>query len=288
MRIRPYNKSEILETIDKFGVTKNNLNVVTTTFGDKIVASESVSDKYYVFDFGKFTREIVENIENYFTPISYTILISKGYQEIRIFGEEVIINGDIYDKMVSILNSTDKSRTLQMNIGLFRKINQSGIIIDVENATVRGKHFFKSLPERLKMFVLQLQNFNIVIEAQTVELTKLANLEITFKEIAERYIRFDKRGIVRSGDVTKLRAFSSNLKNSTSSDRVVNLTSEQRSLLFNSSRYQEYDTDIYLNGFQVFNIYTELFKNYDTSVLRRESKRIMDVIYDKYDKDENE
>lgn len=287
MNIRPYNKLEIIEKLNQFKVAKTDSNVVAS-YNNKIVSSESISEKYYIFDFGEFAKELIENITNYFTPLSYDMLIARGFQEIRIYGEEVLINGDKYDKMLSILNSTDKSRTLQMNIGLIRKTNQSGIVIDVDNSSVRGKHFCKSLPERLKLFGLQLQNFNDVIESQTIELVKICDIELTFKEFAYRFLRYDKKGNIRSGDINKLKAFTKNLKLTSTSDKISDLTFDQKCLLNNPSKYEDYVTDVYLNAYQVFNIYTELFKNYDASVLRRETKRVMDVIFDRYDKENDE
>jgi len=94
--------------------------------------------------------------------------ITQGTQELRLIGEEVIINGDKYQKMFNILNSTDKSRALQLNVGLIRWICTNGMVIAVEDeySGFKTKHFKSTMPGKVEEFIKSLDSFDMNIIKQ--------------------------------------------------------------------------------------------------------------------------
>ena len=128
--------------MDKLELIRNGNNIITR-FGGTQISTSTVTEKYELFDFPDFAKGIVREVGSYFSPERYQLRITKGQQELRLIGEEVIINGDAYSKMFNILSSSDKSRALQLNIGLIRFICTNGMVIavDDEYSGFKTKHF---------------------------------------------------------------------------------------------------------------------------------------------------
>ena len=277
---KPYDKSGIFGTLDNLKLSRDNNNILTH-FDGRLIANTLVTDKYELFDFPTFAKDVVEQVENYFTPETYQLRITQGQQELRLIGEEVLINGDKYSKMFNILNSTDKSRALQLNVGLIRFICSNGMVVaaDDEYAGLKTKHFKASLPEKVKTFVESLENFDITINKQSEVIEKLMGRFVSFKELASK-IALDEKGIINANRALKLRAFAQMLMTS-NTDKLVNLEKDQISLLKNANLFlnpQFSAVDVEMPAYNALNCWTEVYRNYDSSVLRRETNRIIELI----------
>ena len=79
---KAYNAQDIKESISKIG-TFHKMNKLVTTYDGKIVCETTISKKYFDFDFTKFTTEVLDEIEDYFTPEHYTLKITSGFQELH-------------------------------------------------------------------------------------------------------------------------------------------------------------------------------------------------------------
>lgn len=78
----------------------------------------------------------------------------------------------------------------------------------------------------------------------------------------------------------KLRAFAKKLLTS-ETDRLVDLHSEQKNLLRNANLFlnPEYNKiDIEMPAYRALNCWTEVYRNYDSSVLKRETNRILELV----------
>lgn len=277
---KPFNKSEIFNTLNMLEISRVENNIITK-FDNRIISNSHVSPIYELFDFSPFAKEILNEIENYFTPETYNLKITKGKQELRLIGEDVIINGDKYNKMFNILNSTDRTRALQVNIGLMRLVCTNGMVVGVENeySTARTKHYVKGLPEKVELFMKSLMNFDLNINYQVESLESLRGKFVSFKELANKLIKNDN-DIISANKMLKFRAFSNKLLNS-NTDALRNLNYEQKSLIknaqnFNSDQYANIDVDI--NAYDALNCYTEVFRSFDSSVIKRETNRILELI----------
>lgn len=276
---KEYDKDAIFETLDDLKITQSGNNIITK-FQNRMISNVGVSDKYQLFNFPGFAKKVISEIENYFTPETYSLKIYQGRQEIRLVGEEVLINGDIYKKMFNLLNSTDKSRALQLNIGLMRQICTNGMVVGVEDeyANTRVKHFKNSLPERVKLFVDGLSNFDLNLNGQVSVIEGLMGSKVSFQELAEKLVT-DEEGIVNANKVLKLRAFANKLLKS-ETDALTGLSDVQTNLLKNPEMFNKdfVNVDIEMEAYKALNCYTEVFRNYDSSILKRETNRILELV----------
>lgn len=276
---KDFDKSAILDSLNLLKINQDRNNVLTH-YNGKLISNELVSNKYQVFNFSNFASNVIDKIDDYFTPEKYSLSITKGQQEIRLTGENVIINGDVYKKMFNILNSTDRSRALQLNIGLMRQICGNGQIVNVEGKsnTLYVKHFKSSLPEMVETFINTLENFDITINNQILTLESLVGSFTSFQKIANALV-MDEDGLIKAHYINRLRAFSKKLIAS-HTDSISDLTSEQMKLLKNPELFNtEYkNIDIEMDSYNALNCYTEVFRNYDSSVLKRETNRILQLV----------
>ncbi|MFW6009089.1 MAG: DUF932 domain-containing protein, partial [archaeon] len=266
------------ETLDNLEIVQDENNI-NTIFNDKLISTTNVSDKYQLFDFSSFAKQMVNQAENYFEPEKYSLRIRKGEQELRLIGEEVMINGEKYHKMFNLLNSTDKSKALQLNIGLIRFVCSNGLVIGKEGSYshMKVKHFKSKLNPKIEEFEKDLEKFNVSIDYQSELIESLSKKKVSYLDLAKNYV-YDDEGNIEKSKLLKLRSFGKKLLNS-KTDSLENLTSEQVKLLNNPDNYLTSEQiDIEMPGSKVFNCYTELWRNYDSSVMYRESNRILELI----------
>lgn len=277
-----YNKEEIFNILDNLSIVKEGSNVITKYHG-KLISNVVVSEQYEVFDFTNFAKDVIDEIENYFTPEKYKLRITQGQQELRLIGEDVLINDDVFSKMFNIVNSTDKSRALSLNVGLMRLVCSNGMVVkvDEEFEQVRVKHYKTKLPTKVLQFVENISNFDISINKQSSALEKISGKIVSFKDIAKKLL-INKDGIVTNHASNRIRAFAKNIQSS-KSDAIKNLTNEQRFTLNNVQRlildqtFSNYE-DIIMDAYVALNLYTEIYNKLDSTVLKRETNRFMDLI----------
>ena len=276
----PFNKNDIFETLDMLQISQRGMQI-QTHFGGNLISDTEVSGKYEIFNFPDFAKEVVGQVQNYFTPEKYQLRIAKGQQELRLIGEDVVVNGEQYSKMFNILNSSDKSRALQLNIGLIRFVCTNGMVIGVENehAAMKTRHFKATLPGKVEEFVANLEDFDLCINKQTQHIESLSGRFITFKGISER-IALDEDRRIKNGTINRLKAFGNKLINS-QSDRINILGAEQIALLKNPHLFlnSEFNNvDVEMSAYQALNCWTEVYRSYDSSVLKRETTRILELV----------
>lgn len=281
----PYNQENILETVNKLHIEQKGLTVITT-FDNHGVATTNVSDKYEAFDFPAFAKNILGEIENYFLPEKYSLSITKGVQELRLIGEEVLINGDVYHKMFNLLNSTDKSRALQLNIGLIRFICTNGMVVAKEDeySGFKTKHFKLTMTDKVSDFISKLDTFEMNINKQCETIEQLQGKFLSFQDIAKNIVlekneEGEFTNLMKSTFTLKLRAFAKKLMDSKTDCLDTNLLhAEQIHLLKNPLKFLEHpNVDIEIPAYTALNCYTEIFRNYDSSVIKRETNRILQL-----------
>lgn len=277
---KEYNQEDIFNTLNNLELSRSGDNILTH-FNNRLIANTIVTNKYELFDFPSFAKEMVSEVQNYFTPERYMLRITKGQQELRLIGEEVLINGDMYLKMFNILNSTDKSRALQLNIGLVRFICSNGMVVgyDDEFSSLRTKHFKSSMPGKVELFSEGLDNFDISINKQVSIIDNLKGRFVSFKELASK-LALDEDGIMNENRSLKLRAFAKKLLTS-ETDRLEELKSDEITLLKNPHFFLDpkfNSIDIEMPSYKALNCWTEVYRNYDSSILKRETNRILELV----------
>lgn len=265
---REFDLNDAQDTLSKFRNTVDG-GVLTTTYDNKVVAQTDVSKIYFNFDFASFSKTILAKITTYFTPEKYFLSAKSGIQEIRLVGDELYINNELYKKMITIVNSTDKSRALSMNIGLV-KMSKYGYVqsyIILTNFT--NKHYVSSLPDKIKNFSDNLINFNIDIDYHIKTIEDLKNKNVDIVKLVKLLLYKNDGELIKSMDL-KIRALANKLqymKNYRNNwDIFMNLTSKNMT------------KELIVNSKDIFDAYVVLFKDKDSAIIARESRRMLDAL----------
>lgn len=261
---------KVNEDLEKFSNKMEDGWLITSYDGREICRVE-VSKIYYNFDFTNFSKSILSEILNYFTPEKYALKAASGVQELRLLGDELYIDNERYEKMISIVNSTDKSKALSMNVGLAKAEEGKRPTSYTILTNFSNKHYKSSLPDKIKSFSDNLINFNMDIDFHIKTIEDLKNKDISIIDFAKSVL-FDKDGKVVKSVELKLRALGKKLihdygffKNYSS---LNNLTADNIDNI----------EDVEINAKVLYNAYVELFKDSDTSIIARESRRVIEAL----------
>jgi hypothetical protein len=136
---KPYNLDELFTKIDAIEITRQGNQVITKYF-DRVINTTEVSPIYEVFDIRAFMKAKIDQLAHNFNMCWYKFVMKRGIQELTILSDDVEINGTTYYKAFFILNSSDKSRRLNMNMGLYRGDNNSYLVSAIRNMSLSKKH----------------------------------------------------------------------------------------------------------------------------------------------------
>jgi hypothetical protein len=265
-----FNGVKANEDLDKFDNQIEN-GWLITKYDNREICRVEVSKVYYNFDFSHFSKSILSEIQKYFTPETYKLKAASGVQEIKLIGDELFIDNERYEKMISIVNSTDKSRALSMNVGLVKcekGKNPTSITI---LTSFSNKHYKSSLPEKIKSFSENLINFNMDIDFHVKTIDDLKNKEVTIVEFAKSVL-FDKKGKLVKSVELKLAALGKKLMYEYGFRKNYNTLSNLTAADIDKIE------DLTLNAKVLYSAYVELFKDSDTSIIARESRRVIEAI----------
>lgn len=260
-----FTSDKVKEELSNFKNIQNG-GTLTTFYKDTQVCTVEVSDIYYNFDFSGFCKNILDEIVKYFVPEKFSISCKDGVQEIRLVGGQIFIDMEEYKKMISIINSTDKTRALCMSVGLQKVSNNSCTIMTYFS----NKHYKSSLPDKIKEFTENLKNFNMDIDFHVKTIEDLKNKNVSIKDFLKN-IMFKEDKLMKSVEL-KMRALG----------KTLVFSYGQRahySLLMNieQNRYNKYE-DFVISAKTLYDAYAEVFNTDDTSVISRETRRIIEAL----------
>lgn len=265
---RDFNLNDAQDTLSKFRNTVEG-GVLTTSYDNRVVAKVDVSKIYFNFDFANFSKTILAEITKYFTPEKYFLSAKGGIQEIRLVGDELYIDNEIYKKMITIVNSTDKSRALSMNVGLVKMSKYDYVQSYIILTSFTNKHYISSLPDKIKDFSDNLINFNINIDYHIKTIEDLKDKNVDIVKLAKSMLYKNDGELIKSMDL-KLRALANKLqymKNYRNDWEIfMNLTSKNMS------------KELIVNSKDIFDAYMVLFKDKDSSIIARESRRMLEAL----------
>jgi len=261
--------------LDKF---ENILNgkMLTTSYDGREICTVEVSDRYYNFDFATFCKNILVEIQKYFEPETYGIIVQSGVQELRLIGGRIMIGDIEYKKMISIVNSTDKSKALTMSIGLVHMKSpkyhwQTPRPIYNILTSFSNKHFKSSLPDKIKAFADHLVNFNIDIEFHVTTIEDLASKQVMLKDFVKSILFKDDGKVLKSVEL-KLRAFGKKM--------IQDYGQKENYKLLDHLEATKFDKhpDFQIDAKTIYDAYTEIFNNQDSSVIGRENRRVIEAL----------
>jgi hypothetical protein len=170
---------------------------------------------------------------------------------------------------------------LQLNVGLIRFICTNGMVVAVDNeyAGFKAKHFTSTMPDKIDHLINSLSNFEMNIDRQCAIIESLANKTVSFREIVNKF------GVDRYGevDINKMRIVQQyvlKLKLS-DTDRLENISNEQVRLLNNVNLINNKELnniDIEFPASQAVNCWTEMYRKFDSSVIKRETTKILQLV----------
>lgn len=283
-----YDSQKIIENFNPLQVTQQNDRVITSYNGSEL-CNVQVSDRYQIFQVGDFVNRMLPVIEDYFTPSRYIMNLYGGVQELKLYGESFKVNGETYYELLSILNSTDKSKALQINIGLLRQVCTNGMVVSFEDneVSIKAKHFKKSLPEKVDYFSSKLKDFKLMTQSQVEFINKLDKMDpVSFLEIADGLIvKKNKAGEVKHNPlgVKRTKEFGKMLIYSKSDKLAIDSYRGQRAVLDRPENYvgrklAGTQKDVQLTAKTAFNCYIEPYKSSDSSILKSECDNILQFI----------
>lgn len=266
MKFSEYNKKELIDKIDKISIEKVG-DFVITKYDGRVINTTKVSLRYEIFDIVKYLKDKIELIESNFNISKYSISITKGTQYLKLLSEDIDINGVRFYKSFYILNSTDKSRRLSFNMGLFSE-NTNLYIITGSESSLFKKH--------LTGVTMAADNVSLNKESfkeQIGGLESLVGHRVLFSKVKEVILGENPKDI----NHRKFDAF----RNSTMMSKLVsNMTKEQMRVLRRPSESIdkiESGEDFYLDAFWTLLVYLRLFNREDSHTIKNESERIMKI-----------
>ena len=268
---QPYNKEVLFKIIDKISITKQGEQVITK-YGDRVIKVANVSNRYEIFDIAKYLKSKIDLIEKNFTINQYRIDIIGGRQYLQLISDKVEVGGVDFYKSFYILNSSDKSRRLSFNVGLYSE-KSNCYVIGSTNTSLIKKHL-KGVTKATEDATdgLNGETFNEQIESM--------------RSIVGHKVLFSKmRGIILGeGDIPEINhrkfdAFKNSLRNATGPFKI-DFTLNQRNLLFSYSKSTNSiprELDFYIDAFWGFQAYLRIFNKQDSHIIKNETERIMKI-----------
>jgi hypothetical protein len=267
---KEFDLDQVNDTLDKFENILEN-GCLTTTFDGREICKVDVSKVYYNFDFSHFSKSIVSEVQKYFVPEKYALKADSGIQEIKLIGDELWIDNERYKKMISIVNSTNKSRALSMNVGLVKVNDKNKELSTTILTSFSNKHYKSSLPDKIKSFSDNLINFNMDIDFHIKTIADLKNKEVTIINFAKSVLFNEEGKLIKTVEL-KLRGLAKNLMWNygfrKQYNTLMNLTADNL----------EKVADFKINANVLYNAYIEVFKDQDTSIIARESRRVIEAL----------
>jgi len=266
---KPYDLGELFTKIDAIEITRQGNQVVTKYF-DRVINTTEVSPIYEVFDIRAFMKAKIDQLAHNFNMRWYKFVMKRGIQELTILSDDVDINGTPYYKAFFILNSSDKSRRLNMNMGLYRADNNSYLVSAIRNMSLSKKH--------LRGVTQSAEEVSQSIDVETFD-EQIASIKSL---VGERVLLSKVRETILDKDLKVNHMKFDALKNSlrwSKTDKMDSLSSEQIKTLMTPSEKLTLDhhNDFSIEAYKVFNCYIQVFSRQDSYVVKRETEKILKI-----------
>lgn len=266
-----YNKEELVKKINNISITQNDAGQVVTRYQDRVVSVSNVSAKYEIFDIKKYLIDKIELIEKNFDILKYDFLLKGGIQSLTLLSDVIEIEGVKFHKSFFILNSSDKSRRLSFNIGLYSVDKSIYIVNSVKSIGLTKKHL-RGVTKAAEIASLGLndETFNEQIESiksligHRISLSKLKDIIVPDSDIKSNHLKFDafKNSMIYFKNEGRLTLDNKQYQTlRTPSDKLV-ITREN---------------DFYVDAFWAFQTYLRLFNRQDSHIIRKETEKILNI-----------
>lgn len=261
-----YNKADLFKKVDAIEIFQQGNQVITKYFGN-VINNTPVSDRYEIFDIRSFMKSKIEYLESNFNITFSNLRVRGGIQELILLSDEVEIAGTNYYKAFFILNSSDKSRRLSMNLGLYQADNGTYLVNTIKNFSLITKHI-KGITDKAEVAAQ-----NIDVETFDEQIESIRSI------VGERVMISQVRNIIIDKDQKVNHNKFDALKNSLRWSHSKSFTKEQIGVLMTPSERLNIDSsiDFSIDAFTVFKAYMNVFRNQDSYVVRKETEKILKI-----------
>lgn len=267
-RFQNYDRNGLNDKINSIDITRESNQVITKYFG-RVLKVANVSDIYEVFDIKSYLNSKLDQIENNFSISKYDLTIKGGLQSLTLISDPVDINGNEFHKSFFILNSTDRSRKLSFDLGLYSR-SKNFFTIHSSNIGLSKRH----LRGVTKAAEESTQNINVeTFDQQINDIKSLIDHKVKLSNI--RDIIVDENLKVNHN---KFDSFKWSILNFQSEGRVQLSNDQKMMLRMPSEKLQiTQENDFYLDAFFVFQTYLRIFSNQDSHLIKKETEKIMKI-----------
>jgi hypothetical protein len=267
-RFQNYDRNGLNDKINSIDITRES-NQVTTKYFGRVLKVANVSDIYEVFDIKSYLNSKLDQIENNFSISKYDLTIKGGLQSLTLISDPVDINGNEFHKSFFILNSTDRSRKLSFDLGLYSR-SKNFFTIHSSNIGLSKRH----LKGVTKAAEESTQNINVeTFDQQINDIKSLIDHKVKLSNI--RDIIVDENLKVNH---SKFDSFKWSILNFQSEGRVQLSNDQKMMLRMPSEKLQiTQENDFYLDAFFVFQTYLRIFSNQDSHLIKKETEKIMKI-----------
>jgi hypothetical protein len=261
-----YNKTDLFKKIDAIEIVQSGNQVVTKYFG-RVINNTPVSDRYEIFDIRSFMKSKIDYLESNFNITFSNLRIRGGIQELILLSDQVEIAGVNYYKAFFILNSSDKSRRLSMNLGLYQADNGVYLVNSIKNFSLITKHL-KGITSKAETAAS-----NIDVETFDEQINSIRSL------VGERVMISQVRNIIIDKDQKVNHNKFDALKNVLRWNHSKDFTKAQMGVLMTPSDKLTIESlnDFSMDAFKVFQAYMNVFRNQDSYVVRKETEKILKI-----------
>lgn len=261
-----YNKSDLFRRVEAIDISQSGSQVVTKYFG-RVINTTPVSNRYEIFDIRSFMKSKIDYIESNFNITYSNLRIRGGIQELILLSDEVEIAGIKYFKAFFILNSSDKSRRLSMNLGLYQADNGTYLVSNIKNFSLITKHI-KGISDKAEVAA---QNIDVeTFDEQIESIKSLVGERVMISQVRNVIIDKDQKVNHNKFDALKNVLRWNHSKDFTKAQINVLMTPSDK---LNIESYNDFSID----AFSVFQAYMNVFRNQDSYVVRKETEKILQI-----------
>jgi len=267
-KIEKFNKLNLIKQLNRIECRWEGRDVVTLIGGKESQRWSPKNKDYTILNFADISKQFLNNISKHLDIQEMHFKAYGGIQELKLFGESFDFMGEKYKKMACLLSSTDGTRNLKANFGLFREISETGLMAREAGDEYNIRH----LSSKQKDFIFDNDIESIFKEA--LDLIGSMKGKKTSLQIIKKGLIGDK-----GQNSSRFIKFARKLSNS-KTDKIKGLTKDQILILKSEKNIltKHKDFDLPIDGYIAIQCYSELFKKHDSGVIAKESTRILKLI----------
>ncbi len=271
-KIQKFNLLNIFAKLKNFEAKDEGGTIVTYIGGMESARWTPKTSNYLLINFKDIAKEFVKQVKDHMDITNYELRIYGGVQELKLYGAEYEMFGEVYQKMATLLSSTDGTRNMKVNFGLFRQICTNGMMAKEAGEDFNARHLNGN--ERLQEIMkFDFGDIESAFGETETKITELREKNINLMKIRDGII--DEKG----RNSQKFLAFVQKLISS-KTDRLETLTPDQMKNLKSGSDLLKKNNkfDLEIPAYQAFQCYTELFRAHDSGVMAKESTRLLELV----------